>query len=569
MQKIKKFLIPAIIKHLFLILALFVFLLLSYKAPFSERTLIPNFEPYPDTFHYITSARCLLIGSGRKLCREGLSINPAVPPLYSYLMIPLFLLINDPRAVYYLNIALSLISLISFYLILKKLFKNQLLIGFSLFLYVTNFYIYWMPSLAMAENLLLPLTLLCLYLLLSPISKKNSFIFGLTAISLYATKYIAAPLTLAFAILFIIKLINSQEKNLKGKKISISINFCSAFLLGLMFFGMGAALRKVEEFSNGLIAVLKKNNLTVDSTREENENSFYSLSYLPKNLPLYIKTILGYPIRFLWQNKAILSNYLAQLGLLGLILKLRKAKTRFFAFSIIFLISIQILVVSLFYSFESRYIYYSIPFLILGFAFFLEETAQLLKKTKIMALKKHGIIFLIAITGILYLKANLIPWKQQLSLNFKYAETPWYYLAIKEVDQLITEKNFVKKPYLISAVNPYLFDFYSQDKFKLLPLSYEQDLFSDAKDVWGDHDYSDLIILYQSLLENGDTVLLTNYGLGNEQGKHNDFQTIKDSFELTELKSACYDLCNIYQLALKSEKETSIEKNNLEQNLSK
>ena len=97
-----------------------LFALLIYKNPFSQRTLIPNFEPFPDTFHYINPALSLLKGNGFSINRDGRVIRPNVPPLYSLSLIPAFAIKLDPRISYYSNAALAFISLFLFWSILKN-----------------------------------------------------------------------------------------------------------------------------------------------------------------------------------------------------------------------------------------------------------------------------------------------------------------------------------------------------------------------------------------------------------------------------------------------------------------
>ena len=112
-----------------------VFCLLLFKDVFSERTLIPNFEPFPDTFHYVIPARNLIQGEEFKLSREGRTLSSSVGPLYSIYLIPFYLMNSDPRMFYFANVLLSLSGFVIFYKILKKIGLNQWINGISLFLF--------------------------------------------------------------------------------------------------------------------------------------------------------------------------------------------------------------------------------------------------------------------------------------------------------------------------------------------------------------------------------------------------------------------------------------------------
>src|SRR4051812_8668973 len=111
-------------KKLVPILLTLIFIALLLKNPFSSRNLISNLEPYPDTIHYTNGALSLIHGYGITLTREGRSIPTAVPPLYSIILVPLYIINNDPRVFYFTNIILSLVSLLMFYKILRKLNIN-------------------------------------------------------------------------------------------------------------------------------------------------------------------------------------------------------------------------------------------------------------------------------------------------------------------------------------------------------------------------------------------------------------------------------------------------------------
>jgi len=558
--------------HWLFLITLITFLSLAYKSPFSERTLVPNFEPYPDTFNYLTAAQCMIKGQGRTLCRgDELKLTPNVPPLYTYSIIPILLIKNDVRMVYYLNILLSISAFYIFYLIIKKLIQNPLIIALSLFLYATNYHLYWQPSLAMAENLLLPIFLSLVYLLIKPVSKKHIFVATILSLALYGTKYIAAPMSMVFCLLFLYKIIFTPVEKTKNNKKQLFLPqgtlsrltaihlviYCLGILTGLISFEAYKIIFKAYHFLSSLVFNIGKPVGSAAST--PNSFKWYSLSYIPKNLPIYLKSITGQSVRFLWHYAPLLPGFVAKLGLLGIVIQIRNQdelrnkkkfsgakKAKFFSLSIIAIMAISILFTSTFYPVESRYIYFLIPILILGFAFFLQELSQLLLKVKFPFIKKYAFTLILIITGLWYVSQNILGWKNQVVLNLKYAETPWYYITVKENHNFFSQQNLEKKPYLISALTPYFYDFYTQNQFTLIPLTPAQDFFHQPKDVWGDYDYSDLIKLYEQLINEGNSLYLTNYGLGNEQRKHNDFQKIKDHFELEKVHTACHDACNIY-----------------------
>ena len=101
-------------RHWVFWVTLCLFILLLAKNPFSIRTLIPNFEPYPDTIHYINSAQSFIRGHGLQIWREGRILKTTVPPLYSLVLIPIFLINIDARMFYFANVFLAFGSFLFF-----------------------------------------------------------------------------------------------------------------------------------------------------------------------------------------------------------------------------------------------------------------------------------------------------------------------------------------------------------------------------------------------------------------------------------------------------------------------
>ena len=113
------------VKVIFIILFA-IYCLFLLRSPFSTRTLIPNFDPFPDATYYLNPALSLIQGHGLTMFREGRSLIPGVAPLYSLSLIPFFVLKQDPRMFYFANILFSLLSFYIFYRILIKILFYQM-----------------------------------------------------------------------------------------------------------------------------------------------------------------------------------------------------------------------------------------------------------------------------------------------------------------------------------------------------------------------------------------------------------------------------------------------------------
>jgi len=259
----KNNLISFLFSNFSFIICLILFGLLLFKNPFSERTLIPNFEPYPDTFNYVVPAIHFFENKSFEISREGRNLTPGVPPLYSIFLIPVFLIYGDPRMFYFTNLGLAVASFSLFYLILKKLINNSWVVGFSLFLYVTNYFIYWYPTLAMAENLLLALFLLGVFLLTVKISSRRMFLAGLIPVSFYATKYAAAPLAVIFLGFYFLRII-AEKGNVRRNFLFFILSFSLSSILFFLYqyFAIGSNILKdlvgyiMSFFTHGILCGL-------------------------------------------------------------------------------------------------------------------------------------------------------------------------------------------------------------------------------------------------------------------------------------------------------------------------
>ncbi|MFA5933020.1 MAG: hypothetical protein WCV81_01990 [Microgenomates group bacterium] len=536
--------------HTFFLFFFFIFCLLLFKDVFSARTLISNMEPFPDSIHYVNAVRSLLSGDGLFIVREGRALATSVPPLYSFFLAPAYILNNDPRMFYFINVLLALASYFIFYRLLIILVNNSIIRNFILFLYITNYYLYWFPNLAMAENLILFLFVSFLMLLLSKASRFNIFMAGLLAISFYATKYASVPLTACALLAYFIKLIYLWRN---GKlKIKGFLLFFSSSFIAFMAFSLSEYITKnVIPFS---FLITFGSNFSSQTSQSAEQVSaaprWFSLVYAKENISHYLNVITGGSERFLWDFSPMAPRFVAISGLLGLILGILTKTHRLISITLLIMLVSSVLFMSTFYSVDMRYIYQTIPTLLLGFGIFMQIIVNRIKKPQLKILFYIGLAFLI----IFYFSLNALRIKNQIMLNIKHSETPWYYMTVQELNKYFTSDKILvgKKPIVISPIPPYYIDFFSNGNYTLMPLSPQQEFRNSKETVYGPNDYSDLIKLYQTYIKNGYGVYVNKYGIGNESYLNEDFQNIVSRFKLIEVASGCFDACNIYKVELKT-----------------
>lgn len=526
--------------------ALIIFTLLLARDPFSTRTLIPNLEPYPDTFHYIVPARNFAIGEGYSLSRGYGEIQINVPPLYSLTLIPLYLINSDPRMFYAANVVFALASLYLLFLILKKVVKNRWVIGLTMFIYATSYYFYWYPQWAMAENLLIPLFLAGVYLLLNKVTNRNILFAALLTISFYATKYSAAPLALVYTFIYSIKIL-VEEKGLSRKNFLYPLLLVVFYIPLQLFIGSYSSVNHFRDFLN-IVASVFPNVVRegVGGAGVDTSSQIFSAQHFSTNFPRYVRATLGSGERFLWNFRPMLPKYIAIFAYLGFLVGLLRKNTRLFSLSLIFVLIVQILFASTFYAYDLRFIFIVLPILIIGFSLFLSGSYRFLQKRGLKVVFYLGIIFLF----IFYFYNNALRLKDQVVINLKYAETPWTYISVLRLNEYF-DNGRENKPYVISPLPPYYFDYFSNENYKLLPLSSEQEFRKSRELIWGPGDYSDLHRLYEQKLEQGNKLYVSTYGLGVEGYLHGAFNRLQEDFVLNEVYSKCHDLCKLYEVELR------------------
>lgn len=529
-------------KNYILIFIFFIFSLLILRNPYSTRTLIPNLEPFPDAMYYTTTPRCFLNNQEWKMCRlnnemiEG--IKPAVPPAYSISLLPAYIVNDHVTSFYFINILLSFISLFLLYKISQNFFKNQYITGLILFFYITNYFTYWYPTLAMAENLLIPLFLGSLLLLQQKnISLKNSILAGVIAASFYATKYAFAPLTVFFPLIYLIKIYRQKiDNNNKNRQVLAAAIPGGIILLNLV--GIPQLINVLNQVFNG--ALDSNSSSTVTSG-----GSYFSISYFKKHIVEYSYSLIGKSQRFLWDATPLTEQWIALPGLFGLIISFKNKKLNLSKLWLVTAIIMQLLFISTFYVVDIRYVYHFLPILLLGFGFFLDHLKNTLLRNKLNFYSFLITIFLI------YSVTNVLRLKSVLAVNLKYAETPWWYLSQLEMNNYFDNLEITdNKPELITLSAPYLTDNYSNNNYTTLPLNEQQDFHGNFEKVWGVGNYSNLIEMYTSKIENGDNLYLTNFGVSAASHFQTSYKNIEDNFNLSLVQSGCYNLCNIYKLEL-------------------
>ncbi len=550
MKKIFSFLnkYQEILYRLVLFLAFVFFILLSWKNPYNDTSLIGNFDPFPDTMHYVVPARNFVLTGKFALEYNDQNVKIAVPPVYSWSLIPAYFINSDARTFYYVNIFLGLISIYLLYKISRRLSQSLFITGLILFLYTGTFVIFWQTQLAMSENILLPIMLgFILSVLQKKITYKNLALSTILAISLYGSKYAILPCTV-FGILFIFGRIifyfRFQKKEIYKHLAYVMIIAISTFVImnGHQF---------MNYFNKLLIANLNKDIIA------QADMSWFGFNYFFQSGPKYFSALMGFPVYNLWETKAILPFGLAALVLIWSLYALGIKKYRPLAILVIGFTAAQLSFLSLTAMIEGRYAFIFLPVIYTGLAAFCGWGKEFLEKH--FGQNKTIIItlFLVILSAGAFSFYHLQEWKTQLLVNFHGSERPWWHIAMVKEDQILSQRKVEQDNFLISVMPPFMWNFYrykSSPSYQIMPFSNSQDF--SSTNIWANNGLSDVLrtdlpAFYASERTKGREIYLSTVGFNENYRKFMTHYEKLFNFEI--LDENCGNLCTLYHLTLKTE----------------
>ncbi len=517
-----------------------IYLLLAFKNPYSARTLIPNLEPYPDTLYYSNPAWNFVHNRGFVMQSFDYQNKIITPPLYSIYLIPFFALFQDVRSFYFANLLLIVGSLILFTHIGYKVFSNKLfdtlIVAFIGFLFVTNFYIYSLPPLLMAENITLLLSMFALYLLLSATSAIRSVFAGILGVALIMIKFSNAPLMGSFYALYAGKVL--MNKSNKKTRLMLGLSLFASLLLFVIYLLASQIFVGHKNLSSG--------------------NGFSSI-YFFQNFWQYLKVLIGEQERFLWYNNRMVSPILAVPTIIGIAGGLLTSRLRKITLQMLIYGLSVIVFMSFFYTRDVRYILvvYPIMLLFVGFAFlFIKERFDKVSAIVLMVCVALGYL-LIPQVGQIPKERGIITFKKQIGLNFRHKEEPWNYKAVLEFNAYFTQQKD-KKPYLGTFLPPYFVSFYSNGNYNYLPISMGQEFYGDKQNAPKIFPIS-LTEYYMSLLKANNDIYISPAYQSNFVSWKQDYDFLTRHFNLKLVKSGCYNTCNIYRVTLPDAPQNSVQ----------
>lgn len=512
----------------------FIYCLLAFKYIFRETSLIGNLEPYPDSLYYATPAWNLSRGFAFGMQTPEYATKLETPILYSIYLLPFFTLIHDIRIFYLANLLLGIGSVWLFFGSLKHVlqYKNYsvLLFGLVGFFFVTHFYIFTLPTLLMAENLSVFLTLLGIYILTKRASWHLLSLGAFLPVLLMLTKFSNFPVAVCIGTALYIKIFFSN------KSFSRRLQLCTFGLLNIFIF----------------LLYLKMSQILVGHKNLQGSDTF-SMTHMKENALFYIQTLLGEPTRFLWWTERFFPNGLARLAMLGSVLGVFTQQRKWWVIGGIVYIFAVTIFMSSFAATDARYMLVVLPIMLLFCAVGLQVIARVSPRLQMVLLFVLFCGYLVwPYFSFRFPVPNAVVYKQQVGLNFKHTETPWNYLAVKEFDRYL-EKHDGKKTHLITVLPSPYFYLVGSRNYTVLPLTVTQEFVSADTALQQKFSNGNVIRYYRQLIAQGHQLYITNYYINNLKIWQSEFDQLSQVFDLEKVHTGCLEACNIYTLQEKSE----------------
>jgi hypothetical protein len=503
--------------HRLFIFILGVYLFVTLFSLLDVNHFLYNLEPYPDGILYALSGRNAILNRGFALISNYGHIQHWVLPMYSFVLGGGYLLFGvGINSFYITNVLLQVLGIIFLYLILRKTVNYQPSVLMGLAIYLSHIVIFWLPSLPMGENLILPLLLIIIYTFLE---KNNHFSYGLltiSVISLLFTRYTTIGTVIAGLILFFFK--SQQEQKIKNNNLPLTV-LTILLIVFLAFFGFTEI--SIVKFVQEII----------------NEGSpYFSLDFIIPNIVTYAKMLFASKGWFLWKNIGI-SNIIFSGLFFYSIYYFNKIKKHTQSNILLFFFLAQLPIQLIFYVADARYLVLVLPLIALGVVWLIDAWPE-----------KRKILVPLAIVGIalqLFLQRSLV--KEVIASNLLGSSTAWQYEAVLHFNNHLEEEALI-----ITALPPFLVDVYQTTSYRVLPMSHDQEFLSKKQYVWGDDiNYADLRGTYREWLEEGRELYISNAYITHQQSVIEDYESYKESFEFEIMAEGCDQACNIYRLSLK------------------
>lgn len=477
---------------------------------FSTRHYAYNLEPYNDALYYALGAKNFATGRGWGLfAGDQLLLDIPTPPLYILFLAP-FSFLPTPIFFVIANLCLQIGSVIILYLLLKHFTakKHWEVVPLGLILYLSHGYVFWLVNVAMIENLGLFLILLTLYaLLVLPGGWKQNLFLCLLAFAFVFTKYTYLPIAAAIFLIVMIKFWRQKHFWL---------------VIGIIIFALLSVA--ILSFSLPILFAIVKELGQLTSPEE----TFFNFSFLPKNIFLISKSLLGLRAPFLWLGCALTSIIVLAIFLLSLYLAYQQKRHRLNNLYLLLLFLVQFPIQLIFSVYDNRYLVLIIPIMIVTIFYNWLPLVNFFKNHI-----RFNIIALVILI-LWHLVSQTRMYGKLLAENLLHTADPWQYYSTLVIDDFMSSQ---PDAHMITALSlPYVDYFSNLNTFPYLSLETSPSAYlslvasSSAQPVYVSNAY----------------ITYTDSAIA-----HYERYKLLYNFEEIPLTNDCDGVCKIYRLSLK------------------
>lgn len=505
------------------VVCLSITLLLAGKNPFDDQSLIPNLEPYPDSLYYAYPAWNVAHGGDFSMTYLDTKVKNVTPPLFSLYLLPFFAVFKDIRVFYFAQIVLLVVStvlLVKVLLLVLDHFKappfiKSVVIFLGTFFFVTNFYIYTMPSLLMAELISIMIVLAGCVLLLLPSTPMRSAISAHIGASLLLIKVSNLPLMAVFYLIFLVQIWRSDARKMFVVHMIVAGLYTAAYFY---FSGFFEGHKNLQGGSN------------------------FGFENARQNLPFYIQTLAGSPTKYLWYTERFVSPLVTLAAMFGVGVGLVMKETRKIVFGGLLMATALVLFMSFFVTPDARYVSALIPL------YSILIVIGLIGIYRTISLRYFfATVFLIFAIYLIFPafsyrsgESQLAGMKKQIGLNYLHPENPWNYTAVVSMDAFSASQKAKKSIYIATFLPQFYVGMFAKN-FIALPVSTQQEFYSTA-------DAAKIEQMYEQAFATG-TVYLSNAYVGNLRDVWPaEFEKVKEKYHGELVYEGCLGTCNLYLL---------------------
>ena len=261
---------------------------------------------------------------------------------------------------------------------------------------------------------------------------------------------------------------------------------------------------------------------------------YFSLRFVLPNLMAYARMLWLGEGWYLWLPIGISTAVLSGLFFYAIYYLYRTKK--FIQANILLLFFLAQLPMQLvFYVADARYLILTIALIALGVSWLVDK----------MGKKNKWLIGLVLFGLAMQLFNQRAFIKETIGNNLLGRSTAWQFEAVQHFNGVLGENDLI-----ITALSPFLVDAYQTRSYRPLPMPQSQEFMQKKQYVWGeDIDYENLESGYQTWLEEGKTLYISNAYITHQQTVIKDYENYKENFDLELVSAGCEQACNIYRLS--------------------